>query len=623
VDRSSLTESQLRSLKDATFRALWLALPNLIAYDVAIRGISFVLFTPGLVWLFHWSIAARGEVAVGNFDIATFLVSPLGAAMSLFCGAIALALWLARMVGITYLGYGGLQGLRLSYLEAMRLVFIDRFRFLVWLTLVAMVVLISALLPLLVLAIGTYSWLLTAHDINYYLHDQPWQWTMVQWIGGVLVVMAIATTLWFLTGWALVLPESLNKWSAPRQILARSRSLSKGQSRQILLIIALCIGGAMLASLLVNSLLFYVGRYGVAWAGERVPILLAMLGILLSTSIVFGQAISFVSTSVLAISLADLHRHVCRERGEQLPTVLCDHAHHERQLRISLSRAAPLLFIAFSAIVTGIMANEIMGDDSPLDDVLISAHRGASRAAPENSLSAVREAIALGADFVEIDVQRTADGVIVVNHDADLMRVAGDWHVISKSNYAELQQIDIGAKFGKDFMGERIPTLEEVIEVARDQVNLIVELKSYRGDAAALVADVVRILRQHSLEDDAVIMSLKYRELQMVRQAAPEFRVGFVASTSLGDLTQLDIDFLAVSRQQATNVLVAAAHARDKQVFVWTVDTENDVETMLERGVDNIITNEPGMAVRVRDEREELGNIEQILLRYRHVYFPK
>jgi glycerophosphoryl diester phosphodiesterase len=254
------------------------------------------------------------------------------------------------------------------------------------------------------------------------------------------------------------------------------------------------------------------------------------------------------------------------------------------------------------------------------DSAEITAHRGSSLKAPENTLAAVRQAIRDGATHVEVDVQRTADGRVVVNHDADLMRVAGVPLVISKSNFADLRSIELGKDHGDAFPGQRIPTLEEVLEVTGGRATLIVELKSYRADSSQLIADVVRILREHRDRADAVIMSLNHAEVREVKRIAPEIESGFVASATMGDITRLEADFLAVSKRQATAVFVGAAHAEEKEVYVWTVDDPKEMSRMVDRGADNLITNDPATAVRVLEMRSELDNTQRMLLRFRNLY---
>ena len=95
---------------------------------------------------------------------------------------------------------------------------------------------------------------------------------------------------------------------------------------------------------------------------------------------------------------------------------------------------------------------------------------------------------------------------------------------------------------------------------------------------------------------------------------------GFVASAALGNISKLNVDFLAVSGALATNTLIATAHSQGKQIYVWTIDDPREMFTMIDRGVDNIITNDPGALVSVLEERAELENAERILLRFKSLF---
>lgn len=127
--------------------------------------------------------------------------------------------------------------------------------------------------------------------------------------------------------------------------------------------------------------------------------------------------------------------------------------------------------------------------------MLIIAHRGASAQAPENTLAAIRRAWELGADGVEIDVHLTRDGIPVVIHDADTVRVAGKKRVVSRSTLKELKALDVGKGFDEAFSGERIPTLEEVLAIMPPRKYLFIEAKE--APAAQLAKALMPIFEQH------------------------------------------------------------------------------------------------------------------------------
>ena len=134
-----------------------------------------------------------------------------------------------------------------------------------------------------------------------------------------------------------------------------------------------------------------------------------------------------------------------------------------------------LSYLAFSVVTSGARLVETTRTGRKAS---ITAHRGASRKAPENSLSAIRRAIELEADFAEIDVHITADGVPIVVHDEDFQRLAGDPRRPGNMTLEQVRRLDIGSKFDRKFAGERVPTLEETIDLARGKIKLNIELET-------------------------------------------------------------------------------------------------------------------------------------------------
>src|SRR5262249_55506792 len=133
-------------------------------------------------------------------------------------------------------------------------------------------------------------------------------------------------------------------------------------------------------------------------------------------------------------------------------------------------------------------------------DVAVTAHRAGGHGVPENTLAALRKGIASGAAFAEIDVQQTADGVVVVVHDQDLHRLGGvKESAIAKMTWEKLKEIDVGKRVGDTFAGEHVATLEQFIAEARGRIKLNIELKYYeRHPNDSLAREVVRILKKQN-----------------------------------------------------------------------------------------------------------------------------
>jgi glycerophosphoryl diester phosphodiesterase len=249
-----------------------------------------------------------------------------------------------------------------------------------------------------------------------------------------------------------------------------------------------------------------------------------------------------------------------------------------------------------------------------LEEVAITAHRGASAHAPENSLAAVKRAIADNTDWVEIDVQETADGIIVLAHDQDLKKVAGMDLKIGEATYDQLRHVDIGRSFSPEFAGERIPTLEEVLTVCKGHAGLNIELKYY-GHEKKLEERVIELVEAHDMASDVVVMSLKHEGVQKTKALRPSWTVGLLTAVAIGNLTKVEADFLAVNAKIATSTFIHSAHRRGKEVYVWTINDPVLMSDFISRGVDNIITDKPALARSVLAQRAQMTPAERLLVR--------
>jgi glycerophosphoryl diester phosphodiesterase len=249
--------------------------------------------------------------------------------------------------------------------------------------------------------------------------------------------------------------------------------------------------------------------------------------------------------------------------------------------------------------------------DRPL--VRVTAHRGHSLAAPENTLSAVRKAIESGADYAEVDVQQTADGVVVLLHDRDLKRVAGVPRGIGELPYAEVRKLDVGEWFDPSFAGERVPTLDEVIDLSRGRIKLNLELK-FHGPDRRLARDVARLIREGDFESDCLVTSFDYDALLAVKRDNPRLRTGLIVAHALGDVSRVEVEVLSVRAEGLSDEVLRQAHRLGKEVHVWTVNDARQMARMTKRGVDNLITDDPDLAIRVRDEWASLTGAERLVL---------
>ncbi len=255
------------------------------------------------------------------------------------------------------------------------------------------------------------------------------------------------------------------------------------------------------------------------------------------------------------------------------------------------------------------------------------AHRGASGRYPENTLAAFAAAIDAGAQMCELDVQLTRDGAIVVMHDDRVDRTTDGRGAVCALTLEELKRLDAGVRFGREFEGERIPTLEEVFALIDGRCGLNIEIKAARATAAkvkdvdggpacgagassasgasticGLVCNM--IVAQRALAT-AMVSSFDWPALAIVRHLEPRVRIGLLSSRwparLLGAAFEMGADAINPRSDMVTEDLCIAAHQRNLKVYAWTVDDAAEMRRLIAYGVDGIMTNYPE---RLRDLME-------------------
>ena len=221
----------------------------------------------------------------------------------------------------------------------------------------------------------------------------------------------------------------------------------------------------------------------------------------------------------------------------------------------------------------------------------ITAHRGASVKYPENTMAAFRGAKKLGADWIELDIQQTKDRQIVVSHDTNLSRVTGVNKDLIDTNYSEIEKLDAGSFFNKKFKGEKIPLLKEVLQYAKDNnIRLNIEIKP-TGKEIDFEKQVVDLIKEYEFEDRCVITSQIYSALENVKKADKEIKTVYVMSIAIGNIIDAKYaDAFSVEASNVNEVLVNTVHNSGKELYAWTINTEESINNMIDMNVDNIIT---------------------------------
>lgn len=226
----------------------------------------------------------------------------------------------------------------------------------------------------------------------------------------------------------------------------------------------------------------------------------------------------------------------------------------------------------------------------------ITAHRGLSVKAPENTLYAFSDAIDAGADMIELDVQQTKDGVLVVLHDQNLRRTTGVKKNIWDVTYDEIRDLDAGSWFDPAYANARIPTLEETLQFVDGRIRLNIEIKPTEHTSPTLEQDVADLITTYGYTDNCWVTSFSYGSLKRIKEANPDIRTGYIMSVAYGQFYSLKYaDAFSLNKVFVTSQVVNSAHQAGKQVFAWTVNSVSEVRSLCNLHVDSIITDDPVM----------------------------
>ena len=236
----------------------------------------------------------------------------------------------------------------------------------------------------------------------------------------------------------------------------------------------------------------------------------------------------------------------------------------------------------------------------------IFAHRGASAHAPENTLASFQLALAQGADAIELDSKLTADGHVVVFHDATLERTTDGSGRLAHKTLSELRSLDAGSHFSSQYQAEKIPLLEEVFEAVGTKLFTNVELTNYTTPGDDLVQRVCDLVQKCGLEDRVIFSSFLATNLRQARHLLPRVPRGLLAARgwkgawarsfgfSFGDYAALHPYVTDVDAREVQRV-----HRLGRRIHVWTVNNPKELLDLKAWGVDAIFTRDPELALRV------------------------
>lgn len=226
------------------------------------------------------------------------------------------------------------------------------------------------------------------------------------------------------------------------------------------------------------------------------------------------------------------------------------------------------------------------------------AHRGASAEAPENTLAAFELALTQGADAIELDLHQTADGRIVVIHDFFLRRTTGDRRAVKSVSYSELRTLSSGSWFSPKFRNEVVPTLEAVLDLAKERTFLHLELKQGSSKYPEIEENLLRILSTAKAVHRVRVSSFDEAALARLRGLSRRLSLGLLTRrTKTGQILslarRLGVASVHLSTKRYSRRTMAALQAAGFAVYVYTVDRPTAMRRYLADGVDGLFTNQP------------------------------
>lgn len=599
-----MTVQVIKFWKDTytAFTARW---RTLVGFQFAYGLAATLAFSPLVHLLLKELVRASGDAAITNYDLAEFFLSAKGVAFLVLGGLAGLLSWRLQQSALVLLTADP----DAEPLTALRDVWRRIWSVLV-LTLAQLAAIIVLLIPLGLTVYLVWRFLLGDQDINFYTHVKPPRWYAGLTLVAVAGLATVVTAIGLLTRWAFALPLVLRFAIPVDEALRRSFQYTR---RNWVLPLA-TVGGFWLLVWGVSNLFSLsaigLGRLALLGTGDHVGLAVLIVLLVFGSMGTVGLATGAVGPIFQAGLVNGLLDAASGISAVHPPAV-------EAKNRRALRRAtAAIVLFALAGLTVGLTAWLQRLDFSI--PIQITAHRGSSAAAPENTLSALRQALKDGADFAEIDVQTTKDGEVVLLHDRDLMRMGRDPRPLTTLTLKDLQKIDVGSPFGEAFKGERVPTLRDALKWARGKMGLNIELK-YNVPDPTLAPRVIGLLRETAMLDQCVVTSLDLEALRQAENLEPRLVTGLIVTKALGDPTALGVDFLSVNVEAADRRLIRRARRKGLAVHVWTVNDAATFERMADRGVDFVISDHPAELSAFRRARAALTKTELIALRLRRL----
>ncbi|MFC3039812.1 glycerophosphodiester phosphodiesterase [Virgibacillus xinjiangensis] len=262
-----------------------------------------------------------------------------------------------------------------------------------------------------------------------------------------------------------------------------------------------------------------------------------------------------------------------------------------------------IICVAMSMFAMPVMAAKGEVSMREQQQIVNVAHRGASAHAPENTMAAFHKGVEMKADYVEIDVQMTKDGELVLIHDTTVDRTTDGTGKVSDYTLEEIRQLDAGSWFGEEFSGEKVPTFEEMLDAFRGKTGILVELKApelYPGIEEKVAEALKERNMDHTANGKIVIQSFNHESVKKSKELLPELPHAVLAGMSWADVSMEELnefasyaDYFNPNMNIVTPELVDMVHTAGLEIYPYTSRSQEQAYHLFDLNVDGIVTDYP------------------------------
>ncbi|PCF94859.1 glycerophosphodiester phosphodiesterase family protein [Vreelandella nigrificans] len=626
-----LAMQPLNQLGYALLRTLRDHLRPLIAYHLLFTILATALLVPLIAWAARAVLAQLNRVVVTNDALLSLLFSPLGLLAMLVGLGFTFLLIYWQQAGMLMVAVKPKDNHYQLAFESLWLS-TQRLPALAGLVILQVGVHLLLLAPFMAGLAWLYSVWLSGLDPYYLQRVRPPVFWYFLACALPLVITWASLAAWLYLRWLLALPLVTLEGYSPYHALKRSVVLTRGWHRSIgiavlallAVIISLPFITTWLFDLIVTPLLW--------WLPEHNAVLIPAMLAYLTSYILITLAITFLGIATNALLSACLYLQLAYR--EERPSPRPQQAHPGRwawAVEISV------------LLIAALQAWWILNSFEIRDNVAVIAHRGSSMVAPENTLAAIDQAMNDRADYVEIDVRLSADNQVMLYHDRTLARLTGDPREFGNLTREELSHFDVGSWFGDAFQNEAIAGLDEALALVRGRAGLMIDMKPLPGEELALARAVLETLDAESdiryrcwatqesaltavtscgfpnafMETRVATMSLD--TVSYIKQQAPQLRVTLLAQLILpGTLDRRSFDALGLRHNRINRQEIRLAALYGYEIHAWTVNDRARMSTLIDLGVDAIITDYPDRLRELIEDRRALSDGSLMLVKLRN-----